>query len=61
VYNPASQIVTRTRLNDVYTSNSAENISRDYARNGLMGARNHVMMIVYNVEQRAFWWEDYRR
>jgi RHS repeat-associated protein len=34
-YNPASQIVTRTSSNDAYASNSAYNVSRDYARNGL--------------------------
>lgn len=34
-YNPASQIVSRTSANDSYASNTALNVSRDYARNGL--------------------------
>jgi RHS repeat-associated protein len=34
-FNPASQIVTRTSSNDLYASNVAQNVSRDYAKNGL--------------------------
>jgi len=34
-YNPASQIVTRSNTNDAYASNTALNVTRDYARNGL--------------------------
>jgi RHS repeat-associated protein len=34
-YNPASQIVSRTSANDSYASNTALNVARDYARNGL--------------------------
>ena len=34
-HNPASQITTRTRSNDAYASNSAYNVSRSYAVNGL--------------------------
>jgi YD repeat-containing protein len=34
-YNPASQIVTRTGANDNYASNTAYNVSRAYAVNGL--------------------------
>jgi RHS repeat-associated protein len=34
-YNPASQIVTRTNSNDAYASNTAYNVSRAYAVNGL--------------------------
>jgi hypothetical protein len=34
-YNPASQIVSRTSANDGYASNTAYNVSRSYAVNGL--------------------------
>jgi YD repeat-containing protein len=34
-YNPAGQIVTRTRSNDAYASNTAYNVSRPYTANGL--------------------------
>jgi RHS repeat-associated protein len=34
-YNPASQIAARSNSNDAYASNVAQNVSRDYARNGL--------------------------
>jgi RHS repeat-associated protein len=34
-YSPASQIVSRTSANDSYASNTALNVARDYARNGL--------------------------
>jgi RHS repeat-associated protein len=34
-YNPASQIVTRTSSNDSYASNTAQDVSRAYAVNGL--------------------------
>jgi RHS repeat-associated protein len=37
-YNPASQIVSRTSANDGYASNTAYNVSRAYAVNGL----NHI-------------------
>jgi RHS repeat-associated protein len=35
LYNPASQIVTRTASNDAYASNAAYNVSRGYSVNGL--------------------------
>jgi YD repeat-containing protein len=35
LYNPAGQIVTRTSSNDAFASNSAYNVSRGYAVNGL--------------------------
>ena len=34
-YNPASQIVSEARSNDAYASNSATNVARSYAVNGL--------------------------
>lgn len=34
-YNPASQVLTRTSANDAYAANSAYNVSRSYAVNGL--------------------------
>jgi RHS repeat-associated protein len=34
-YNPASQIVSRSSANDVYASNTAYNVNRGYAVNGL--------------------------
>jgi RHS repeat-associated protein len=34
-YNPASQILTRTRDNDAYASNTAYDVSRSYSVNGL--------------------------
>jgi RHS repeat-associated protein len=35
VYNPASQARTRISSNDVYASNTAQAVSRDYSKNGL--------------------------